>query len=142
VRDTEVPYQSLYEGMQAQVLSEEAPYLVELGKDAWFDERLVRRGWGRSWGVYLSSKEPFREVRRHLRQFLFVKDEAERELYFRFYDPRVLRVFLPTCKARQVQALFAAVEAFSMEDEEGRQLLRFIPDAGRANRHDVALTGS
>jgi len=139
LRDAEVLYQSLYEGMQGQLLSEEAPYLVELGSDPWFDELLVRRGWGRSWGVYLSSREPFREVRRHLRQFLFVKDEADRELYFRFYDPRVLRVFLPTCKARQVQALFTGVEALSMEGAETGELLVFTADAGRAKGQVVTI---
>ena len=36
---------------------------------------------------------PVDELRRHLRRFLLVKDESGRQLYFRYYDPRVLRLY-------------------------------------------------
>jgi Domain of unknown function (DUF4123)/Inner membrane component of T3SS, cytoplasmic domain len=139
LRESDSAYQSLYEGLQGQVMAEQAPYLVELGGGSSFDEVLVRRGWGKSWGVYLTSREPFRELRRHLRKFLFVKDEAGRELYFRFYDPRVLRVFLPTCSPRQAGAFFEGVEAFSMEGERAEVVLRFSEEEGRLRREIMTL---
>ena len=40
-----------------------------------------------------------------------------RKAYFRFYDPRVLRTFLPVCDAEQTTAMFAAVSAFVAESE-------------------------
>ncbi|XXT18671.1 DUF4123 domain-containing protein [Sorangium sp. So ce429] len=139
LRESDAAYQSLYEGLQGQVMAEQAPYLVELGGGSLFDEVLVRRGWGMSWGVYVASREPFREVRRHLRKFLFVKDEAGRDLYFRFYDPRVLRVFLPTCSARQSGAFFEGVEAFLMEGDAPEALLRFTATGGRSEREIATL---
>jgi pSer/pThr/pTyr-binding forkhead associated (FHA) protein len=125
LRETEDEYRSLYEGMSAQTMSEEAPYLVELLDDSWLGEAILREGFGRSWGVFVTSKRPLADVRKHLRQFLFVRDEADRELYFRFYDPRVLRNFLPTCSVRQIGQIFEGIDAYWVEAERGRGLQGF-----------------
>ena len=53
------------------------------------------------------------QVRRHFRKYLMVEAEGDdSRLYFRFYDPRVLRVFLPTCPPESKQAFFGDVERF------------------------------
>ena len=92
-------YQSLYEGVEGAKLAQVAPYLVKLGKDSPLLGSLLLEGWGNSWGVYLTCAGEFQEVRRHLRHFLEVQLPDGKQVYFRFYDPRVLRVFLPTCTA-------------------------------------------
>jgi hypothetical protein len=112
--------QSLYEGPEAEKLSKVAPYLISLPKGSTTLERLVNEGWGESWGIYFSCRLPFKDVRRHLRRFLLVEAEGTKEqLYFRFYDPRVLRVFLPSCSPPQWREFFGEVECFWMESEEG-----------------------
>jgi hypothetical protein len=40
-------------------------------------------------------------------------------MYFRFYDPAVLRVFLPASTVLQRAELFGAVEEFIFEGERG-----------------------
>jgi hypothetical protein len=122
---------SLYEGVQGQLLASVAPRLVALPPSDSAPsllDALVARGWGRSWGVYLACGRPFAEVRRHFRRLLMVDVETggprpERG-YFRFYDPRVLRAFLPICNARQREEMFGDVETFWAEGEEG-EVLRF-----------------
>jgi len=115
---------SLYEGLEGQVLAQAAPYLVRLEPGSALLDALVREGWGESWGVYLTCQRPFREVRQQLRRSLIVNAEGSREpLYFRFYDPRVLRVFLPTCTPRQVSLLKGEIRGFFLEGESG-ELLR------------------
>jgi len=111
----------LYQGLTAETMAEVAPYLAHFEAGSRLLARLVREGWGRAWGVYLVSKSPPREVRAHLRRHLFVTDE-ERDLpmYFRFYDPRVLPLFLPTCSVRQEDELFGPIDAFLCEDDAGR----------------------
>jgi len=47
-----------------------------------------------------------------------VKTEDGEQLYFRFYDPRVLRVFLPTCDERQLRDFFGPIDYFLCESEE------------------------
>jgi hypothetical protein len=121
-------YASLYEGPQAQELAAAAPYLLELPEDAAeVLETLVHEGWGRSWGIFLKSKLSFLEVRRHLRKHLLVQVEGvKKSVYFRFYDPRVLRLFLPSCTPAQTEEFFGPVQAFYAEGEDGK-LLSFPP---------------
>ena len=118
-------YESLYEGPQGQELAEVAPYLVRLPARSQVLEQLVRGGWGKSWGIFLTSTLPFKETRRHLRKFLKVLDGSSgQQLYFRFYDPRVLRVFLPTCTAEQRAMFMGPLDCLLLEGEDGA-LLRF-----------------
>src|SRR5215469_10889290 len=69
-------YQSLYQGKSADALVHFAPYLVRLPKGSTLIENLVKNGWGKSWGIYLASDQPFDELRSHFRHFLMVKTEA------------------------------------------------------------------
>ena len=52
-------------------------------------------------------------------------DPTGKPLLFRYYDPRVLRVYLPTCNAEELKTLFGPVQAYIMEDESGAAMLRF-----------------
>jgi pSer/pThr/pTyr-binding forkhead associated (FHA) protein len=123
-------HQSLFEGAQSAQLAHFAPYLVCLKPDSPSIETVVREGWGKSWGVFLTCELPLIEVRRHFRRFLTVKTPDRKQIYFRFYDPRVLRLFLPTCLAEEINFLFGPVKYYLMEDEKPDVLLRFS-NAGR-----------
>ncbi|HZF50791.1 MAG TPA: DUF4123 domain-containing protein [Polyangiaceae bacterium] len=113
-------YRSLHDGIEAVTMADVAPYLTRLQKDSHLLGRLVDEGWGQSWGVYFTSPAPFRDVRAHLQRLLVVKTkEDDRLLQFRFYDPRVLRVFLPTCTVRQTGEIYSDIERFVCEDELG-----------------------
>lgn len=59
-------------------------------------------------------------LRRHFRRFLRVTDEQGQPLMFRYYDPRVLRVYLPTCTAEELALVFGPVSAYLIEDGEVR----------------------
>ncbi|WP_437291946.1 DUF4123 domain-containing protein [Sorangium sp. So ce406] len=125
LRESVAPYRSLYEGLEGESLADVAPYLVRLspievdGGDGGLLERLVDEGWGKRWGIFLSCPLPFREVRRHLRRFLMVEeDETGDRLYFRFYDPGVLRAFVPTCTPLQKGDLFGEIREIFMESED------------------------
>jgi Domain of unknown function (DUF4123)/Inner membrane component of T3SS, cytoplasmic domain len=121
-------YQSLYEGPKGERLAAAAPYLVALPRGSPFLEVLVRDGWGNSWGVYLTCLEPFEAIRKHLRRFLTVRTEAGKELLFRYYDPRVLRMFLPTCTVAELAEFFGPIRCYLIEEERGLGPRRFAPD--------------
>lgn len=122
---------SLYEGPKAKELAAVSPYLLELAGKPRRLERLVEQGWGQNWGVFLISSRPFPEVRRQLRKHLMVvEEETKKRLYFRFYDPRVLRVFLPTCAPDQSEQFYGCIDAFYTEGKEG-DLLHFPKPAER-----------
>ena len=126
-------YQSLYEGEEGAKLAQVAPYLVRLKNDSPLLEKLVREGWGESWGVYLTSRSEPVEVRHHLRHFLQVRMPDGKQVYFRFYDPRVLRIYLPTCTAEETGSFFGPIQNYLMEDEDANSLLHIV-NSGRGVR--------
>jgi pSer/pThr/pTyr-binding forkhead associated (FHA) protein len=120
LRQSVEEHHSLYDGVEGETLAHVAPYLVRLSPDGRLLSSLVREGWGKRWGIYLTSPQPFTSVRRHLRRYLMVERQDKKErMYFRFYDPAVLRVFLPASTVLQRAELFGAVEEFIFEGERG-----------------------
>jgi hypothetical protein len=124
-----VHYSCLFEGARAQWLAAWALYLVSLPKSSVLLESLVPEGWGKHWGVYLTSLAPFETVRAHLRQFLWVQTETGEKLYFRFYDPRTLRVFLPTLTLAEQQRFFGPIRSYLMEDELPERIVKWTPES-------------
>ena len=125
VREAGEPVACLYDGWQADELSDVAPYLVALPPGSAARGDLVRRAWGAAWGVYLASDLELRELRRHLRRFLRVAVQGRGRMLFRYYDPRVLRAFLPTCTLEEANAFFGPVDCFITEGHTGESLTRF-----------------
>jgi hypothetical protein len=123
-------YDCLFEGSRAQSLAAWAPYLVSLSPSSVLLEALVSEGWGKHWGVYLTSLAPFETVLAHLRQFLWVQTEAGKKLYFRFYDPRTLRVWLPTLTVVEQQRFFGPVKRWLVEDGHEGEVLEYLPESG------------
>ncbi len=112
-------------GEQARELATVAPYLVALDEDDPFTQWILDQGWGKSWGVFLETETTFIKLRNHLRTFLRVADEDGKTLFFRYYDPRVLRVFLPTCDTAQLETMFGPVVRYYSEGEEGNTLIQY-----------------
>ncbi|MBW2458710.1 MAG: DUF4123 domain-containing protein [Deltaproteobacteria bacterium] len=116
-------HRSLYEGVQGRTLDEVAPYLVRFSPDSLLVDRLLSAGWGDAWGIYFRSQVHPKEVRRHLRRFLMVRaDEPHERLYFRYYDPRVMRSFLPEATTRQRADLLTGIDRLIVEGPAGEIL--------------------
>lgn len=132
-------YESLLERPEDCALGHYAPYLARMPEGSSLLETLVRQGWGNSWGVYLKSKRSLKEVRNHIRRFLKVRLTQGRETYFRYYDPRVLRLFLPTCTPHEITMFFGPVACFMMEAEDPDTLLQFMNHGHGAERVSLPL---
>jgi Domain of unknown function (DUF4123) len=109
LRGSGLAYQCLFQGEKAVSLAEEAPYLAQLGDGGEAISSLVGKFHDGGAVSYLVSSAPFYAIRRHLRRIQFVKTEEDETLFFRFYDPRIARVFLPTCDAKQIDWMFGGV---------------------------------
>ncbi len=118
-------YVCLYRGGLEPDIAQVAPYLVELDPDSEFTNQLVLDGWGKHWGIFLRSSADLNAIRRHLRGLLMVNDPDGRPMLFRYYDPRVLRKFLPTCTPEEVATFFGPADSILLENEGGTELLRF-----------------
>jgi hypothetical protein len=117
-------HQTLYDGAKGEELAGFGPWLVRL-TPAGLLEDLVRDGWGKSWGVYLTCDAGLADVRRHLRKFLMAKLPDGREVYFRFYDPRVLRTYLPACLPDEMASFFGPIRRYILEGPDPAEVLEF-----------------
>lgn len=137
--ESRLEFRCLYSGKLPRELVLVAPHLVELFPESRLTQRLVSEGWGRSWGVFLTIDDPS-NLRHHLRKFLKVQDEDGRSLLFRYFDPRVLRVYLPTCRADELRQLFGPIDSFFAEAATGMGIESFSLKAGSLH-HVVARGG-
>ncbi len=127
--DERPEFACLYRGELAADIAECAPYLARLEPGTAFTEWVTGQGWGRHWGVFAVADCDFRILHRHLRKLNMVYDpELHQSLLFRYYDPRVLSAFLPTCSAEQSVEFFGPVKAWLTETDSGENLTRFFRD--------------
>lgn len=118
---SQLEFRCLYAGRLPRELEMVAPQLVELSPGNRLALQWLDQGWGQSWGVLLRIDDPA-NLRHHLRKFLKVRDPQGRTLLFRYYDPRVLRAFLPAADAGQRKALFGPIAHwFTEDDHDGLQ---------------------
>jgi len=132
-------YSCLYSGTLPPALEIVAPYLVQLEFEDRYTRRLIEQAWGNSWGVFLRSNTRMDKLRRHLRGFLVVRDPKGESLVFRYYDPRVLRVYLPTCTREELRTVFGPVECFWTEAENTETLLEFKFDQAKMSSNIIPL---
>ncbi len=132
-------HECLYIGELTDDMAEVAPYLVELEPEAPFTKLVLDQGWGKHWGIFAVSETGIRDLRQHFRRFLTVYDPDGKALLFRYYDPRVLRSYLPTCTPDEVGKLFGPVKAFFAEGEKQETMMRFEQNAGQLMKRQVEL---
>ncbi len=119
----------LFAGELSPELERAAPHLVKISPRDSVSDSLLTLGWGRSWGIFIQSDDSIQALRRHLQTLLRVKDETGRYLLFRYYDPRVLRVYLPTCPDQELKQMFASsITRFWMESEDSDSIISFELD--------------
>ena len=137
VYESGLEYACLLSGDLPTELMEAAPYLVRLKKGDPFVRMLLEEGWGESWGVFAQTRADLETMRRHCRRILRAKDEEGNGLFFRWYDPRVLRVYLPTCTEGELKEVFGPVGGWVVEGECGEGRL-FSLKGGRLSEASVA----
>ena len=108
-------------------MAEAAPYLVELERESAFTDLVLGDGWGQAWGIFATFADTpgFREVRRHFRTFLRVRGPQGKVVYFRYYDPRILRKYAPTCTASELETILGPAARLAVESADETALLSF-----------------
>jgi len=132
-------YYCLYRGPLTRSLEAAAPYLLQLDYRDPATHRFLGNAWDQSWGVFLKCDLDAYSVRRHLRGFLVVRDPGGSRLLFRYYDPRVLRVYLPTCVEDELQRMFGPFECFWTEGRASQIMLEFRLARGKLVQRTLSL---
>jgi hypothetical protein len=136
-------YFSLFFDTPQAELIDVAPYLVKVDMESRLLAWMLDEGWGKSWGIFLTAAQEveLEQLFEHLRSFLKVKDPDDKELFFRFYDPRVLRIFLPTCNAQEVFQFFGpVVNSYLAENDDANILLQFSKGEQGLNENRLEIT--
>lgn len=99
MRLSNLPTTCLYAGSLSRSLETAAPHLVQLAPESRFFAQLAATGWGKAWGIFIVARPDvtLKALRRHFRSLLIARGPAGERWMFRYYDPRVLRDYLPTC---------------------------------------------
>jgi hypothetical protein len=130
----------LYRGELTDDMAEVAPYLVQLDEETEFTNWLLTQGWGEHWGIFALAAGSLQDMRQHFRRFLTVYGPENKPLLFRYYDPRVLRIYLPTCNTEELATVFGSVQSFFCEDEDPNAARRFRSAAGMLRQEKLKLT--
>jgi hypothetical protein len=118
-----------------EILPRVAPFLFTASRP--LSDLITEFGHGDAWGIYIDSAAGFEVLYKHFRRFLMVKKEEGTSLYFRFYDPRVLRIFLQTCDRYQLAAFFGPVARYIVEDEDPEKALIFSWSGAQLQRQQI-----
>ena len=114
-----LPHCTLFGGVVPRPLLEASPVCVHLGAKPHGGSYLLQRYWGNSACIVVTAAEEMvlDDVRKQLKRSLRVRLPTGARALFRYYDPRVLRAFLPTCTADQVRALMGKLTDMWCEGE-------------------------
>lgn len=103
------------------VLAAVSPHLVPIAPDSQFGAWLASAGRTRAWSVLVQSEVGRDDLAIHFASLIRALDPDGVSLLFRFYDPRVLRVYLPTCTPDELEQVFGPAQAFLIEQPDGSQ---------------------
>lgn len=125
IRLGKLDHDCLFAGPLTARLQAAAPWLVHLSAASAQTRELIGRA-ARHQGILVSAPAHVstRQLRLHFKKLLWVRDEDGRELYFRFYDPRVLAIYLPTCTPEEKRIVFGPVQALHCVDADGLRTFR------------------
>jgi hypothetical protein len=77
-------------------------------------------------------------MRRHFRSLVDANDGRGNSFTFRFYDPRVLRRYLPTCTHEELSEFFGKVHSFFAEAESGQQITEYKLEKGELKQTELS----
>jgi hypothetical protein len=137
-------FESLITGDLTADMAEVSPYLVALERQTEFADWVITQGWGNHWGLYAVGRADLRATWFHLRTLVHVHGPDAKPMLFRFYDPRVLRMFLPTCTPEQVKEMFGTLDRFVAESDTPGSALIFTQVDGelQTGMRQISRTGA
>lgn len=136
--DSRLPHYCLRSGeLDADMLAL-APYLVFLPEGHEFTTQVFDEGSGNNWGIFAHSASSMIEMRKHFHDLLTVYTEAGNAMYFRYFDPRVIRRFLPTCNGGELKTFFGKSEALFAESDSGESLVRYTVADGKLETKELS----
>ena len=105
---------TLFDGDMSSHVAHAGPCLIELDEAEAFLPHWVA-AIGQNAGILLETRSDLADLHCHLRDIFIVADEAGQEYFFRFYDPRVFRMFPETCTPKELAEFYGVVDRWIVE---------------------------
>ncbi|MFO0907105.1 MAG: DUF4123 domain-containing protein [Isosphaeraceae bacterium] len=117
---------NLYLGEKGQRLEHVAPHLFSCDPGGMIEHMTLAGLEPDEAGILVESEATFPEVFKHFRRFLTaIRGRDGAKVLFRFYDPRVLRAFLPVCTREELDRFFGPINVFLCQGDEPGVVLTF-----------------
>lgn len=113
----------LFHGTRLEEYYAVAPYLFHV--NAGLLEWVLKSFSGHPWGLFILTKGSMVEIFAHAQRFLAVLLPNSATWFFRYYDPRILGVYLSSCTADELRMFFGPVRAYAVS--EGSSLFCSMP---------------
>jgi hypothetical protein len=112
-----------YEGERlTDALAATAVYLLLLDPDKVPVEQFIGRQLGKHRVIFLQANASIGELTDHFSGLLKAMDENGNLFNFRYFDPRILRVYLPTCTEEEKHIFYGPAQIFWAEDRDNGML--------------------
>jgi Domain of unknown function (DUF4123) len=118
-------HHNLYTGISPAHLEPLGPFIFEFPHNQEFYEWYMENVQANSRGLIVESIHTFNEVKSHFKTLIKVRTESGHNLFFRFYDSRVIRSFLPTCQEAELIDFFGPVQSIFAQSVEADILLNY-----------------
>lgn len=135
------PNYCLFSGELEPDMAYVAPYVINLLPGHRFTDWTFEN-FDKNWGIFAHSLHSIKEMRRHFRALIDVYDEQGNPMIFRFYDPRVLRQFLPACNAGELKTFFGKIQQYFAEAEDAEGLLGFALENDKLKESKLDLASN
>lgn len=110
-----------------------APYLISLDRDDAFTEKIITEGYGKTWLTFVISRQDMHTLAFDLRERINIYSEKhEKEVIFRFYDPRNLERYFKMITVEEAQEFFTDINGiFAYVDLEDENKLNIYASTGK-----------
>ncbi|MGY2261785.1 DUF4123 domain-containing protein [Pseudomonas sp. SDO55104_S430] len=127
----------LYHGTPYRALFDVGPALVVLRADSPLEKAFMDH-WQHDAGVMLESDAPMLELAEYLRSLLHARVSGGASLLFRYYDPRVMRHWLPALSSAERDRMMGPISRVRLpaKDDQGEQWI--VREQDRQNTQQYA----
>lgn len=124
-------------------MADVAPYVVPIESPSDETNQEFLGSWesalGSSCGILLLSDAAMDDLHEHLVSVFHMTDEAGKNYFFRFYDPRVLASVLHTFTSSEVKELFGPIRFIVTESDQAGMLRFYSPGSTGLRVEEVPL---
>ena len=108
--------QCLFRGQAREELGDQTAWIVRIERQAGLLDWLLDEGWNKRLVSFVVSPLLLSRLTTHLRKFTKIRDTEGVAHFFRFYDPQVLRQYLPVFGQREHEMFFRSISCCAIED--------------------------